>query len=113
MLIDSHCHLDFDEFAADRDAVMERARAAGIGCFVTISIRVHEFDRILATAERYPDVYCSVGTHPHYAHEELDVTADDLVRIAAHPKVVAVSDPVLARRDNGRVRAEVHDRVGG
>jgi TatD DNase family protein len=95
MLIDSHCHLDFDEFAADRDAVMGRARATGIGCFVTISIRVHEFDRILATAERYPDVYCSVGTHPHYAHKELDVTADDLVRIAAHPKVVAIGEAGL------------------
>jgi TatD DNase family protein len=95
LLVDSHCHLDFDEFATDRDAVMARARAAGIGGFVTISIRVREFHRIRAVAEQYADVYCSVGTHPHYAHEELDVTVEDLVRLAAHPKVVAIGEAGL------------------
>jgi TatD DNase family protein len=95
MLIDSHCHLDFDEFATDRDAVIARARAAGIDRFVTISIRVREFDRVRAVAEQYADVYCSVGTHPHYAHDELDIGADDLVRLAAHPKVVAIGEAGL------------------
>ncbi|RVN60550.1 LuxR family transcriptional regulator, partial [Sinorhizobium meliloti] len=83
MLIDTHCHLDFPDFEAERDAIIERARDAGVGQMVTISTRVKRFDTILAIAERYPNVFCSVGTHPHNADEELDVTADDLVRLSA------------------------------
>ncbi|WP_157017861.1 TatD family hydrolase [Mesorhizobium xinjiangense] len=95
MLVDSHCHLDFPDFAEERDAIVERARAAGVGLMVTISTRVKRFDDILAIAEAYPDVYCSVGTHPHNAHEELDITADELVRLAEHPKVVAIGEAGL------------------
>jgi TatD DNase family protein len=95
MLVDSHCHLDFPDFEAERDAVVERARAAGIGRMVTISTRVRRFAEIRAIAEAYDDVYCSVGTHPHNAAEEPDVTADDLVRLAAHPKVVAIGEAGL------------------
>ena len=73
MLVDSHCHLDFPDFADELDAVVARARAAGIGRLVTISTRVKRFAQVAAIAERFPDVYCSVGTHPHNAHEELDV----------------------------------------
>src|SRR6202162_2900681 len=90
MLIDSHCHLDFPDFADELDNVVERARAAGIARMVTISTRVKRQDALLAIAERFPDVFCSVGTHPHHAHEELDVTAADLVARARHPEVVAV-----------------------
>ena len=79
MLIDSHCHLDFPDFATELDAVVGRARAAGIERMVTISTRVKRHADLLAITERFPDVYCSVGTHPHYAHEELDVTTADLV----------------------------------
>lgn len=67
----------------------------GVGQMVTISTRVKRFDTILAIAERYPNVFCSVGTHPHNADEELDVTADDLVRLSAHPKVVAIGEAGL------------------
>ncbi|MDW9611793.1 YchF/TatD family DNA exonuclease [Sinorhizobium meliloti] len=95
MLIDTHCHLDFPDFEAERDAIIERARDAGVGQMVTISTRVKRFDTILAIAERYPNVFCSVGTHPHNADEELDVTADDLVRLSAHPKVVAIGEAGL------------------
>lgn len=95
MLIDTHCHLDFPDFEAERDAIIERAREAGVGQMVTISTRVKRFDTILAIAERYPNVFCSVGTHPHNADEELDVTADDLVRLSAHPKVVAIGEAGL------------------
>jgi TatD DNase family protein len=95
MLVDSHCHLDFPDFASELDAVVTRARAAGLTRMVTISTRVRRFDGVLAIAERFPDVYCSVGTHPHYAHEELDVTADDLVARARHPKVVAIGEAGL------------------
>jgi TatD DNase family protein len=92
MLVDSHCHLDFPDFADELDGVVARARAAGIGRMVTISTRVREHARVLAIAERYDDVFCSVGTHPHHAHEELDVTADDLAARARHPKVVAIGE---------------------
>ncbi|WP_417308906.1 TatD family hydrolase [Devosia sp.] len=92
MFIDSHCHLDFDAFDPDREAVMQRARDAGVNAFVTISVRVKQFDRVLETALAWPHVYCAVGTLPHYADEETDVTAADLVRIAQHPKVVGIGE---------------------
>lgn len=95
MLIDTHCHLDFPDFEAERDAIIERARAAGVGQMITISTRVKRFDTIFAIAEAYPNVFCSVGTHPHNADEELDITADDLVRLSAHPKVVAIGEAGL------------------
>jgi TatD DNase family protein len=93
--VDSHCHLDFPDFAAELDEVVARAAAAGVGAMVTISTRVRRFDSVLAVAERFDNVFCSVGTHPHYAHEELDVTADELVRLAEHPKVVAIGEAGL------------------
>ena len=95
MLIDSHCHLDFPDFAAELDAVVERARGVGIARLVTISTRVARHAAVLAIAERCADVYCSVGTHPHYAHEEPDVTAADLVARTRHPKVVAIGEAGL------------------
>jgi TatD DNase family protein len=95
MLIDSHCHLDFPDFAAELDAVVLRARQAGIGRMVTICTRVRRYADVLAIAERFPDVYCSVGTHPHYAHEELDVSAADLVTLARAEKVVALGEAGL------------------
>ena len=95
MLIDSHCHLDFPDFAAELDAVIGRARAAGIARMVTISTRVRRHGAVLAIAERFPDVFCSVGTHPHYAHEELDLAPADLVARTRHPKVVALGEAGL------------------
>ena len=95
MLVDSHCHLDFPDFADERDAIIGRALAAGIGRIVTISTRVKRFDQVRAIAEAYEQVYCSVGTHPHNAAEEPDVTADDLIRLADHPKVVAIGEAGL------------------
>src|SRR6185312_2292735 len=95
MLIDSHCHLDFDVLAADLDGVLARAAAAGVGGMVTISTRVREFDRLTAIAEAHDNIWCSVGTHPHNAHEELDISVDDLVRLAAHPKCVAIGEAGL------------------
>ena len=95
MLVDSHCHLDFPDFAEERAAIVARALAAGIGRMVTISTRVKRFDQIIGIAETFDEVYCSVGTHPHNAAEELDVTAEDLVRLSAHPKVVAIGEAGL------------------
>lgn len=95
MLVDSHCHLDFPDFAHELEAVVARAEATDIGRIVTISTRVRKHPDVLAIAERFPNVYCSVGTHPHNAHEELDITADDLVARARHPKVVAIGEAGL------------------
>ncbi len=95
MLIDSHCHLDFDVLAADRDGVLARAAEAGIGGMVTISTRVREFDRLTAIAEAHDNVWCSVGTHPHHAAEELDISVADLIRLSAHPKCVAIGEAGL------------------
>jgi TatD DNase family protein len=92
MLVDSHCHLDFPEFQQELDAVVNRARGAGLDRMVTISTRVKRHTQVLAIAERFPDVFCSVGTHPHNAHEELDIGADDLLRIADNPRVVAIGE---------------------
>ncbi len=77
------------------DGVLARAGEAGVHLMVTISTRVRKFDRILKIAEQHEQVYCSVGTHPHNAAEEPDVTADELVDLAAHPKVVAIGEAGL------------------
>ena len=95
MLVDSHCHLDFPDFAVELDAVVERARAAGIGRMVTISTRVKKHAQVLAIAEKYPDIFCSVGTHPHNAKEEPDVDAKTLIALAGHPKIVAIGEAGL------------------
>jgi TatD DNase family protein len=92
MLVDSHCHLDFPDFEADRDALVEHAGAVGVGTMVTISTRVRRFAAIRALTERYPQVYCSVGTHPHNAAEEPEITTDDLIELAEGPKVVAIGE---------------------
>ena len=95
MLVDSHCHLDFPDFASELDDVVKRARDVGIGRLVTISTRVKKHDQVRAVAERFDEVYCSVGTHPHNAHEELDIGTDELLKRAAHPKVVAIGEAGL------------------
>ncbi|HWJ71876.1 MAG TPA: TatD family hydrolase [Kaistia sp.] len=95
MLVDSHCHLDFPEFDADRAGLIDEAHRAGVGLMVTISTRVRRFEQVRAIAERYPSVFCSVGTHPNSAHEETDVTTAELIALAAHPKVVAIGEAGL------------------
>jgi TatD DNase family protein len=94
-LIDSHCHLDFPEFADELGAIVARAEAQNIARIVTISTRVRRHADVTAIAERFPRVFCSVGTHPHNAHEELDVTTDDLLARAGHAKVVAIGEAGL------------------
>jgi TatD DNase family protein len=95
MLVDSHCHLDFPDFAEERAAIVARALAAGVGRMVTISTRVKRFPQIVEIADSFEEVFCSVGTHPHNAAEELDITTEDLVRLAEHPKVVAIGEAGL------------------
>jgi TatD DNase family protein len=95
MLVDSHCHLDFPDFKDELEGVVARAKAAGVGRMLTISTRVRRLSDLLAVAGRFPEVFCSVGTHPHHAHEELDLGVADLARHAGHPKVVAVGEAGL------------------
>jgi len=95
MLIDSHCHLDFEALAADIDNVMARAAAVGVTGMVTISTLVDNFSTYAAIAERFPNVWCSVGTHPHNADKELHIETDDLVRLSAHPRCIAIGEAGL------------------
>jgi TatD DNase family protein len=95
MLVDSHCHLDFPDFASELDAVVARAKAQDIGRMVTISTRVKRHAEVLAIAERFADVYCSVGTHPHHAQEEPDIGTVELVAHTRHDKVVALGEAGL------------------
>ncbi|WP_064713674.1 TatD family hydrolase [Rhizobium bangladeshense] len=96
MLIDTHCHLDFADFEAERDEIVTRAHQAGVKQMVTISTRVRKLDGLLAITERYPSVFCSVGTHPNNAGDELDIQTEELVRLAnAHEKIVAIGEAGL------------------
>src|SRR5215469_13154692 len=107
MLVDSHCHLDFPDFAADLDAIVARAASAGIARMVTISTRVKRLGELLAITERFPNVYCSVGTHPHHADEEDGISPDELVKLTGHPKVVALGEAGLDYfYDNGSPLAQ-------
>jgi TatD DNase family protein len=95
-LVDSHCHLDFPEFAPELDAVVARARAAGVATMVSISTKLSTFPTVLAVAERYDNIYCSVGVHPHEADAEgAQATAERLIALADHPKVVGIGETGL------------------
>jgi TatD DNase family protein len=95
MLIDTHCHLDFPDFAEERDDIVARAHASGVGQMVTICTRVSRLEALLEITAAYPSVFCSVGTHPNNADEELDIQVEDLVRLSRHEKVVAIGEAGL------------------
>ena len=90
MLVDSHCHLDFPDFAAEREAVIARARAAGVETMLTIGTRLDQFDGVRAIAEAYDEIWCSVGAHPHEAADHAALAAEQLV---------ALGEPSESRRD--------------
>ena len=94
-LIDSHCHLDYDGLRDDLPGVLSRAAEAGVGLMLTIGTRVRQINRLLRIVEAYPNVWCTVGTHPHHAAEEPDVTARDLIEIASHPRVAGIGEAGL------------------
>ena len=95
MLIDSHCHLNYKGLVEQQQAVLARARAAGVGGFLTISTRQREWADIIALAEQEPDVWASVGIHPHEADEHADMGEAVLLAAAAHPRVVAIGETGL------------------
>jgi len=94
-LIDRHCHIDRREFADDLDGTIARAKAAGVGIMVNISTRIRKFAEVQALIEKYDCVYGSVGTHPHNAHEELDIPVSEIVRLSRHPKIIAIGEAGL------------------
>ena len=94
-VVDSHCHLDYPGIAEQLEAVLGRAADAGVALMVSIGTRVRKFDQVLAIAERHANVFCTVGTHPHNAAEEPDVTTGELVQLAQHPKVVGIGEAGL------------------
>lgn len=95
MLVDSHVNLHGEQFADDLDAVIERARAAGVVRMVTICCQLSDFPAVSAIAEAYDDIWCTIGAHPHHAKDRPDITADELVEIAQHPKVVGIGETGL------------------
>lgn len=95
MLIDSHCHLDFPEFAPELASVIARANAAGVARLITISTSVARYETYRAIAEQNENVWFSVGTHPHQAHEEPEASIAQLAELSAHPKCVAIGEAGL------------------
>ncbi len=95
LLVDSHCHLDFPELSGDADGILERARTAGVGHLLTIGTKITKFDGVLAMAERFENVSCSVGIHPHEAGVEPAMDVGKLMDFAKHPKVVAFGETGL------------------
>jgi TatD DNase family protein len=111
MLVDSHCHLDFDDFAAEGLAeIVGRARSAGVGHFLTISTHLTRFERIKSVAEAFPFIFCSVGTHPHNAGEagEVDASKADILRLAAYKKTVAIGETGLDYHYNHASKEDQH-----
>ena len=95
MLVDSHCHLNYEGLVEDQQAVLDRARAAGVGAFLNISTREREWGDVVATAEREPDVWASIGIHPHEAEQHADLGEGALLAAADHPRVIAIGESGL------------------
>jgi TatD DNase family protein len=95
MLVDSHCHLNYEGLIEDQPAVLTRAREAGVGAFLNISTRQSEWAAVVATAEREPDVWASIGIHPHEAEQHADLGEGALLEAAAHPRVIGLGESGL------------------
>lgn len=95
LLVDSHCHLDYPGLSEDTDAVLARARDAGVGHMLTIGTKITAFDGVLAVAKKYANVFCTVGIHPHEAGTEPAMDVQKLMTLADHPKVVAFGETGL------------------
>lgn len=114
ILADSHCHLNYEGLVEEQSAVIARARAAGVGPMLNISTREREWDAIVATAEADPDIWASIGIHPHEADAHPEVDTAKLVARAAHPKVVGIGESGLdyyydhSDRDRQRISFRAH-----
>ncbi|MBI3445715.1 MAG: TatD family hydrolase [Magnetospirillum sp.] len=114
MLVDSHCHLDFPDFADDLDGVVGRAAASGVGVLLTIGTHITRYDQVVRVAERFDNVWCTVGIHPHEAGTEPAADVETLLRLAEHPKVVGFGETGLdyyydkSPRDRQRDSFRIH-----
>jgi TatD DNase family protein len=114
MLVDSHCHLNYKGLREDVDGVIERARAAGIGTMLGISTRASEWAEVVALADLHPDIWATVGIHPHEADAHPEVDAGRLVAAAAHPRVIGIGETGLdyfydhSDRDRQRTSFRAH-----
>lgn len=95
MLVDSHCHLEYKGLVDDQAGVLERAREAGVGQFLNISTRQSEWSQVVATAEREPDVWASVGIHPHEADQHADLGRDALLAASENARVIGIGETGL------------------
>jgi TatD DNase family protein len=116
MLIDSHCHLNYAGLVERQAEILNRARDAGVGTMLNISTREREWAAVIATAEREPDVWASVGIHPHEADDHPEVDTERLVSAAAHPRVVGIGETGLDyhydHSDRERQRASFRAHIG-
>jgi TatD DNase family protein len=116
MFIDSHCHLNYKGLIEDQRGVIERARAAGVSGMLNISTREGEWDAVVATAETAPDIWASIGIHPHEADKHPDVDTAKLIAKAAHPKVIAIGETGLDyyydHSDRAQQRAAFRAHIG-
>ena len=122
MLVDSHCHLDFPDFADDLDGVVGRASAAGVGVLLTIGTHISRYDQVVKVAERFDNVWATVGVHPHEAGVAPFADVETLLRLAEHPKVVAFGETGLdyfydksprdKQRDSFRIHIDAARRTG-
>ena len=121
-LIDSHCHLNYPGLVEDETAALDRARERGVAGFLNISTRQSEWEQVVAAAERHPDVWASIGVHPHEADAHADLGAQALVGAASHPRVIAIGECGLdyhydksdraAQRDRFRAHIEASRKCG-
>jgi TatD DNase family protein len=115
MFVDSHCHLNYKGLAEDQPGVLARAREAGVSAMLNISTRASEWDEVVAVAEREPDVWASVGIHPHEADVHPDVATETLVERARHPRVAGIGESGLDfyydRSDRDRQRASFRSHI--
>ena len=95
MFVDSHCHLNYKGLVEDQDAVLGRAAEAGVSAMLNISTRRHEWDAVIATAQKAPNIWASIGIHPHEADAHADVDTDLLVQASRHSKVIGIGETGL------------------
>ena len=95
MLVDSHCHLEYEGLVEEQVSVLSRARAAGVGAFLNISTKQSEWDQVVATANREPDVFASVGIHPHHADDHAELARDTLLAATENPRVIGIGETGL------------------
>ena len=111
-LVDSHCHLNYEGLADRQEEVLAAARARGVKGFLNISTRQKEWGEVVGAAERYPDVWASIGVHPHEADAHPDLGAAALVEAAAHPRVIAIGECGLDYYYDKSDRAAQRERFG-